>query len=137
MSKTIRKGKWDLILNFVRVFSASHGFGPTMREIADAVGLRSTSTVADYLLRMQKAGVVTSIPGSARSIRVLDPDKSSDTINNGDTVLQCRFNCPDGSIPKEVYLVVGERGSDRTLHCPGEILTCLASQQYGTEKVRL
>ena len=127
MAKPIKSGKWDLILNFVRVYSASHGFSPTMREIADAVGLRSTSTVADYLLRMQKAGVVTSIPGSARSIRVLDQSKAPDSCGEGSTILQCRFNCPAGTIPREVYLVVGDTNTDRILHCPGEIITCIAN----------
>ena len=128
MAKQIRHGRYDLILNFVRLYTAEHGFGPTMREIAVAVGLRSTSTVADYLLKMQKAGLVTSIPGSARSIRVLDRNENANPENDGCTVLQCKFKCPAGTIPKEVYLVVGEGSSTNTVHCPGEIVACVSGK---------
>ena len=128
MAKAIRQGRYDLILNFVRLYTAEHGFGPTMREIAVAVGLRSTSTVADYLLKMQKAGLVSSIPGSARSIRVLDQADKPDQDADGCTVLQCKFKCPAGTIPREVYLVVGEGASTNTVHCPGEIVACVSGR---------
>ena len=52
MAKRVNHGKTEQILEFIREFCASHGFGPTIREIGMGVGLQSTSTVAGYLSRM-------------------------------------------------------------------------------------
>lgn len=45
MSRNVNNGKSEQILHFIRQFTAVRGFGPTIREIGDAVGLKSSSTV--------------------------------------------------------------------------------------------
>ena len=56
MAKRVNHGKTEQILEFIREFCASHGFGPTIREIGRGVGLQSASTVAGYLNRMTRDG---------------------------------------------------------------------------------
>ena len=44
------------ILLFVNRFNDKNGYSPSYREIADAVGLKSVSTVAHYVKQLEKDG---------------------------------------------------------------------------------
>ena len=52
-----------------------HGYGPTMREIGDAVGLASVSSVAHQLTRLQELGYLSRGAGQPRTavVRHLTP----------------------------------------------------------------
>ena len=60
------------ILNAIVTYIKEHGYSPTTREIGDAVGLRSTSTVHYRLKKMLDLGIIESDDnfGSPRAIRV-------------------------------------------------------------------
>lgn len=58
------------IVEFIRTYTTTYGFAPTIREIGKGVGLHSSSTVMGYLYRMRDAGVVTWKDSSSRTIRV-------------------------------------------------------------------
>ena len=109
MPRAIEKGRTSQILLFIQAFSAEKGFGPTIREIGSAVGLRSTSTVAGYLNRMSKAGLISSIPSSPRSIRVIEQEMSSAVSNDGSSFLRCKFRFPDGTYPTSVIAMVTDK----------------------------
>ena len=109
MPRAIKKGRTSQILLFIQAFSAENGFGPTIREIGSAVGLRSTSTVAGYLNRMSKAGLISSIPSSPRSIQVIEQEMSSAVSNDGSSLLQCKFRFPDGTYPTSVIALVTDK----------------------------
>lgn len=47
-----------LILEFIRGQIAENGFPPSVREICEAVGLKSTSTVYGHLKRLEKQGIL-------------------------------------------------------------------------------
>lgn len=47
-----------LILDFIREQIKENGFPPSVREICEAVGLKSTSTVHGHLKRLEKQGVL-------------------------------------------------------------------------------
>ena len=81
MAKIVDRGRTVQILQFVREFSCVHGFGPTIREIAEGVGLRSTSTVVGYLDRMTRDGFITSIPSMLLSTKPCKP--TSRAMNAG------------------------------------------------------
>lgn len=108
MARNVNQGKTTQILNFIRQFSADHGFGPTIREVKDAVGLKSTSTVFNYLTRMERDGLVSSIPGTPRSLRVLEPRLEEETGADGGAVLNCKFKFPEGTFPVSVIAVVSD-----------------------------
>lgn len=59
------------ILEFIRQKIWDSGFPPTVREIGEAVGLRSTSTVHNYLKRLELKGVIRKNPDSSRAIEVV------------------------------------------------------------------
>ena len=62
----------ERILKFIVSYIKGHGYSPTVREICEGVGLKSTSSVQRHLLRMFNEGVLetdTEI-GAPRAIRV-------------------------------------------------------------------
>ena len=62
------------ILAFIKSEVQSRGFPPSVREICEAVGLKSTSTVHGHLLRLQKKGLLHRDSMKPRAIEVLkDP----------------------------------------------------------------
>jgi repressor LexA len=58
------------ILAFIVSFAKDRGFSPTVREIGDAVGLSSSSTIQSHLNRLQMDRKITRDPLLARSIRI-------------------------------------------------------------------
>jgi repressor LexA len=67
------------VLQFVRAGVARHGYPPSIREIGDAVGLRSTSSVAYHLNALQKKGYLHRDPGRPRTVELLPPEPTFDT----------------------------------------------------------
>lgn len=64
MSRTTNKA--DLILEFVDRFVQENGFAPSIREIGQAVGLRSTASVSYHLHQMQDKGLLQNPGGKGR-----------------------------------------------------------------------
>ncbi len=61
-------GKREEILDFLRSFVAENGYAPSVREIMQAVGLRSTATVHYHLSALQDAGLLTVDGSKNRAI---------------------------------------------------------------------
>ena len=55
--------KSESILDYVNQFVQENGFAPSIREIGQAVGLRSTASVSYHLRQLQEKGLLLS-PGS-------------------------------------------------------------------------
>lgn len=62
--------KQQQILSFIEKQVTQKGFPPTVREICEAVGLNSPSTVHGYLSRLEKNGLIVKDAGSSRGIRL-------------------------------------------------------------------
>ena len=62
--------KQQEILSFIEKHLSQKGFPPTVREICEAVGLNSTSTVHGCLSRLEKNGYIVKDAGSSRGIRL-------------------------------------------------------------------
>jgi len=62
--------KQQQILSFIEMQVAEKGYPPTVREICEAVGLNSPSTVHGYLTRLEKNGFITKSQGSSRGLRL-------------------------------------------------------------------
>jgi repressor LexA len=60
------------ILNFLKDEIRMKGYPPSVREIANAVGLKSTSTVHGHLERLEKKGFIRRDPSKPRAIEILD-----------------------------------------------------------------
>jgi len=64
--------KQKRILAFIKEELQQKGYPPSVREICDAVGLKSTSTVHGHLERLEKKGYIRRDPSKPRAIEVLD-----------------------------------------------------------------
>ena len=62
------------VLDVVRDSVASRGYPPSMREIGDAVGLTSSSSVSHQLRMLQSKGFIRRDPNRPRALEVLHPD---------------------------------------------------------------
>ena len=60
------------IFDFIKRYSATHGYPPTVRDIGKAVGLASSSTVHAHLANLEKAGLLRRDPSKPRAIELLD-----------------------------------------------------------------
>ncbi len=60
------------IFDFIRKYSARHGYPPTVRDIGKAVGLASSSTVHTHLANLEKIGLLRRDPSKPRAIELLD-----------------------------------------------------------------
>jgi repressor LexA len=58
------------ILNFIEAETAQRGYPPSVREIGEAVGLTSTSTVHAHLASLQRLGYLRRDPTKPRAIEV-------------------------------------------------------------------
>ncbi len=61
----------DMLL-FIGTYRNENGFAPTIREIGDAVGLRSTASVQMHLKQMEKAGLIKRRRNMARTVAKTD-----------------------------------------------------------------
>ncbi len=69
--------KQQLVLDFLKKEVKEKGYPPSVREICDAVGLKSTSTAHGYLARLERAGYIRKDPSKPRAIEILNVDGSS------------------------------------------------------------
>jgi repressor LexA len=75
------------VLEVIRAAVDSRGYPPSMREIGDAVGLTSPSSVAHQLATLERKGFIRRDPNRPRAIEVRapDPDESAyDPTGEGD-----------------------------------------------------
>ena len=63
--------KQKMILDFLNKEIQEKGYPPSVREICQAVGLKSTSTVHGYLNRLEKKGMIKKDPTKPRALKIL------------------------------------------------------------------
>lgn len=69
----MRQGERGLqILEFIETHSSAKGYAPTIREIGDAVGLKSPATVHGHLERLKRNGCLTYVASKPRTVRVVE-----------------------------------------------------------------
>jgi len=74
MSSTGLTSRQQQILEFIDRHISERGYPPSVREIGDAVGLTSPSTVHSHLATLQDRGFIRRDPSKPRAIEVcLDP----------------------------------------------------------------
>jgi len=68
---------WDFLVDYV----GRHGYPPTVREIGEAVGLASPSTVHAHLANLERAGLLKRDPTKPRALELIgqrrrEPERS-------------------------------------------------------------
>ncbi len=64
--------KQEEILEYIKEQILNRGFPPSVREIGEAVGLKSTSSVHAHLETLEKNGYIRRDPTKSRTIEILD-----------------------------------------------------------------
>ncbi|HHD2753136.1 TPA: transcriptional repressor LexA [Clostridium perfringens] len=64
--------KQTQIYNFLVEFTKSKGYPPSVREICQAVSLKSTSTVHGHLKRLEKKGLIYRDPTKPRALEIVE-----------------------------------------------------------------
>lgn len=102
--------KQELVLNYIKEYTAKHGFPPAVREIAKGVGLNSPSSVHSHIKRLERDGFIKKTNSKFRTLEVvgINEFKVNNTeavklnlydIKNIDTTNQT-FDFPASRIPK-------------------------------------
>lgn len=60
------------VLEFLVQFQAKHGYAPTLREIAQATGHKSVSTIYVLIRSLVDKGYVQKVDGNSRVLKVMD-----------------------------------------------------------------
>jgi repressor LexA len=63
------------ILEFLRDHKRSHAYPPTVREIGQAVGLSSSSTVQNHLNALEQKGYIRRDPTKSRTVEVVGEEQ--------------------------------------------------------------
>ena len=74
------------IFQFIRRYASKYGYPPTVREIGEAVGLASSSTMHAHLANLEKYGVLRRDPTKPRAIE-------QDQVTSREAPLQRAARC--------------------------------------------
>ena len=74
MSKGRITPKQEEILNFIKQHILSKNYPPSVREICEAVNLKSTSSVHAHLATLEKNGYISRDQSKTRAIEIVDDD---------------------------------------------------------------
>jgi len=81
-----------IVLDMIRTAIETRGYPPSMREIGDAVGLTSPSSVAHQLAALEKKGYIRRDPRLPRAMEIVDPAESSHDITGiGDSMPEASY----------------------------------------------
>lgn len=66
------KDKQGQIYDFLKSYTENKGYPPSVREICEAVCLKSTSTVHGHLKRLEKKGLIKRDPTKPRALEIIE-----------------------------------------------------------------
>lgn len=66
------------VLDFIRSFAQQNSYPPSVRDICEAVGLSSTSSVHAHLNSLEEKGYIRRDGSSARAITIIDDEELAD-----------------------------------------------------------
>lgn len=72
MSDTKLSKKQEEILTYIKDFTLAKGYPPTVRDIGEAVCLKSTSSVHAHLSTLESKGFIRRDPTKPRAIEIID-----------------------------------------------------------------
>ena len=75
--------KQEEILNYIKDEILERGFPPAVREMCQAVGLKSTSSVHSHLESLEKNGYIRRDPTKPRAIEILESESFNTLRRDG------------------------------------------------------
>lgn len=91
------------LLNYIIQFQEQYGYSPTLREIGEAVGKRSPSTIHSIIRSLVDKGYVQKVDGNTRTLKVLQQP-----ISEAGAFGSAKAAGPSMSLPLMGYIVAGK-----------------------------
>jgi repressor LexA len=126
-SKNRLSRRQEQILFFIRESVESRGFPPSIREIGEAVGLSSSSTVHAHLRSLESKGYLKRNPSKPRSIELLDVN------GNRPRLVDLPVSPTPGTLSESVATENGQR-PEKTMSLPMELAGSRESFLFTVEK---
>lgn len=94
------------ILDFMVQYLRANTYQPSIREIGERFGIKSTKTVSEHLQALAEKGCLERDPSRSRGVKILGVDLSADTV-----AVPCFSEVPaaNGSHGAEDYISVDRR----------------------------
>lgn len=70
------------ILDFIQGYSAERGYAPSQQEIASHFQFKSLGTVQNYLVRLERQGVLRKSLNARRGMQVLPPSSTRESLGS-------------------------------------------------------
>lgn len=109
----------EAVLNYIRDVISQRGIAPSVREIGEAVGLRSTSTVQYNLNALEKAGYIERDPNLKRTIRLAGSTGKATPVPLLGTVTAGLPILAQEQIEEYIPVALGKSGDYFALHVRG------------------
>ena len=88
--------KQELVLNYIKEYTAEHGFPPAVREIAKGVGLNSPSSVHSHIKRLERDGFIKKTNSKFRTLEVVGINEFK--VNNTEAVSLKIKKCQNNNV---------------------------------------
>lgn len=109
----------EAVLNYIRDVISQRGIAPSVREIGEAVGLRSTSTVQYNLNALEKAGYIERDANLKRTIRLAGSSVKATPVPLLGTVTAGLPILAQEQIEEYIPVALGKSGEYFALHVRG------------------
>lgn len=70
------------ILEYIRHVTRSRNYPPSVREIGEAVGLSSSSTVHNHLNQLERRGLIRRDPSKSRTVQLVQGEREQEVRRN-------------------------------------------------------
>lgn len=67
------------IVDYIAQYTQKHGYSPTLKEIAECIGVTSLATVHEHISALVKKRVLKKYEGTIRGVEIIDGNYSSQT----------------------------------------------------------
>lgn len=91
------------LLAFILQFQEQHGYSPTLREMADAMGKRSVSTIHAIIRTLVDKNYIQKVEGNTRTLKVMKKDNIEGIIG-----AMPKANGPSLALPLMGYIAAGK-----------------------------
>ena len=88
---------------YIRAYAAKHGYAPSMREIQDAIGTGSTSTVHKDLRALESEGLLVAERAKPRAIQIIATEKPHRPSEEEDKQRLCNLLLPALQATRSLY----------------------------------
>jgi repressor LexA len=85
-SNPILTPKQKEVADFISAFSQENGYAPSQTEIAKKFGFKSLGTVQNYLVRLERQGILRKTWNARRGMQIVPPTRNSDNLDTANFV---------------------------------------------------